>query len=95
MMMTTVFLIAATALLLSLLPYLARAIKGPTVFDRLISLNAMGTKIAVLMVLVGLLYGRADLFIDLALALFLLNLVATLLVARYVREQRKQKREWQ
>lgn len=93
MIMHVVYLAAATALLLLMLPYLARTVKGPSVFDRLIGLNAMGTKVAVLLVLVGLIYGRADLFIDLALALFVLNLVATLLIARYVRQQYNEKQD--
>jgi multisubunit Na+/H+ antiporter MnhF subunit len=37
------------------------------------------------MVLTGLIYGRVDMFVDLALALYLLNLFTTLLIARYVR----------
>jgi hypothetical protein len=32
-------------------------------------------------------YGRVDMFVDLALALFLLNLFTTLLIARYVRDK--------
>jgi multisubunit Na+/H+ antiporter MnhF subunit len=32
-------------------------------------------------------YGRVDMFVDLALALYLLNLFTTLLIARYVRDK--------
>jgi multisubunit Na+/H+ antiporter MnhF subunit len=41
----------------------------------------------VLMVMIGLIYGRVDMFVDIALALWLLNLFTTLLVARYVRDK--------
>ncbi|MBI4564724.1 MAG: pH regulation protein F [Planctomycetes bacterium] len=85
--MTHVFLAATVATLILAIPYLGRVIAGPTVFDRVVALNGIGTKIAVLMVLVGLLYARADMFVDIALAFYLLNLVTTLLLAKYVKER--------
>jgi len=82
--MESIFQISITFVLLLTLPYVSRVIKGPTVFDRLQALNALGTKVPVLFVLIGLLYERAAMFIDLAIALFLLNLFTTLLVAKYM-----------
>lgn len=87
-MMAGVWTLTALALIALMAPYLKRAIVGPSAFDRLVSLNAIGTKVGVLLVIVGLLYDRTEMFVDIALALFLLNLVATLLVARYVSERR-------
>ena len=54
-------------------------------------LLAVITAVAVLLVVVGLLYEWVEMFVDIALALFLLNFVATLLVARYVNERRKER----
>jgi len=85
--MTAVFVIVLAALLGLMLPYVVRIVNGPTVFDRIVGLNGIGTKVPVALVLVGLLYERVDMFVDLALALFLLNLFTTLLVAKYVREK--------
>ncbi|MEX0742041.1 MAG: monovalent cation/H+ antiporter complex subunit F [Phycisphaeraceae bacterium] len=85
--METAFLLAIIAVLLLLLPYVWRIAQGPTVFDRVQALNGIGTKVPVLLVLIGLLFQRADMFIDLALALFLLNLFTTLLVAKYMRRK--------
>lgn len=68
-------------------PFIARAIRGPTVFDRVVALNGMGTLLPVFMIVVGLVYGRVDMFVDIALAMFLLNLFTTLLIARYVRDK--------
>jgi multicomponent Na+:H+ antiporter subunit F len=73
--------------LLLMVPFIGRAIVGPTIFDRVVALNGMGTLIPVLLVLIGLLYNREDMFVDMALALFLLNLFMTLLIARYVRDK--------
>lgn len=85
--MNTVFVGAAIAVALITLPFTARVVSGPTIFDRVVALNGIGTLIPVALVLTGLIYDRLDMFVDLALALFLLNVFTTLLVARYVRHQ--------
>jgi multicomponent Na+:H+ antiporter subunit F len=85
--MTTIFIGAIVLVLILTAPFLVRVIQGPTVFDRVVALNGVGTLIPVLFVLVGLVYDRVEMFIDLALALFLLNVFTTLLLARYVRHE--------
>ena len=86
--MTQALFVPAAALVFVLsAPYVWRAVVGPTVFDRLAGLNAAGTNVGVLLVLIGALYGRLDMFVDIALALFLLNVVATLLLARHLRDR--------
>lgn len=87
--MTTVFIGALMVLLALFAPFLFRVIRGPTVFDRVVALNGLGTLLPVMLVLIGLLYGRAEMFVDIALALFLLNLFTTLLIAHYVRRSRE------
>jgi multicomponent Na+:H+ antiporter subunit F len=83
--MNTLFVGLTIVVLLLMLVFIGRVIVGPTIFDRVVALNGVGTIFPLLLILIGLDYGRADMFIDLALALFLLNLFTTLLVARYVR----------
>lgn len=85
--MTTIFTVAAGIVLVLMVPFIGRVIVGPTIFDRAQALNGVGTMVPVLLVLVGLIYERVDMFLDLALGLFLLNLFTTLLVARYVRRE--------
>ena len=85
--MSLVFNIATLLILLLMVPFLGRALAGPTVFDRVVALNGMGTLVPVVLILVGMIYNREDMFVDLALALFLLNLFTTLLIARYVRRE--------
>ncbi len=84
--MATILTGATIVTLLLLVPFIGRAIAGPTIFDRVVALNGMGTMVPVILVLIGLRYGRGDMFIDMAVALFLLNLFLTLLIARYVRD---------
>jgi multicomponent Na+:H+ antiporter subunit F len=85
--MMLLFGVSTLFVMLLTLPFIGRAIVGPTIFDRVVALNGMGTLIPVLMVMVGLAYGRVDMFVDIALALWLLNLFTTLLIARYVRDK--------
>jgi multicomponent Na+:H+ antiporter subunit F len=85
--MNQVFQVAAVAAMALSIPYLWRVVVGPGVLDRLVALNGMGSKIPVVVVLVGLSYERADMFVDIALGIFLLNLVTTLLVAKFVKEK--------
>ena len=87
--MSPLFLAAAIAIAALSLPYVARVIAGPTVFDRVVAVNGIGSKAPAIVVLVGLGYGRLDMFVDIALSLFLLNVVTTLLLARYMREARE------
>jgi multicomponent Na+:H+ antiporter subunit F len=85
--MTALFAGVAAAVLAVIAAFMARVIIGPTIFDRVVALNGIGTLIPVLMIKTGLLYGRVDMFVDLALAIYLLNLFTTLLIARYVRQK--------
>jgi multicomponent Na+:H+ antiporter subunit F len=67
---------------------LYRAVFGPTVLDRLIGANAIGSKTVVLLVLIGLLYERVDMFVDIALAYALLNFLAVVAASRYFQKRK-------
>lgn len=73
--------------LIMLLP-LYRAVFGPTVLDRLVGVNAIGSKTTVLLLMIGLIYGRVELFVDIALAYALLNYIAVLAASRYFHKKR-------
>ncbi|MFO7666792.1 MAG: monovalent cation/H+ antiporter complex subunit F [Desulfobacterales bacterium] len=62
---------------------LYRGVFGPTILDRLIGVNAIGSKTTVLLILIGFLYNRVDMFIDIALAYAMLNFIAVLAASRY------------
>ena len=62
---------------------LYRAVWGPTVFDRVVGAGFVGTKTAILLLLIGFIYRRIDMFVDLALVYSILNFISTLIVSRY------------
>ena len=67
---------------------LYRAVFGPTVLDRLVGVNAIGSKTSTLLILIGLVYQRVDMFVDIALAYAMLNFIAVLAAARYFQKQK-------
>lgn len=78
------FAAATAALLASLALLLARAVIGPTVFDRLLAANTMGTVTVLLLSVMGFLGGRPE-FLDLAIVYGLLNVVGTIAVLKFFR----------
>jgi multicomponent Na+:H+ antiporter subunit F len=76
--MHTFFLATAIALVLLVILSLLRAVIGPTILDRILGGNVIGTKTVVLLLLIGLLYDNLGMFIDIAIAYALLNFIATL-----------------
>ncbi len=81
------FSAAALALLAAAALLLVRAVKGPTVFDRLLAGNTIGTVAVVLLATIGFLTGRPD-FLDLAIVYGLLNIVGTIAVLKFFRHGR-------
>ena len=86
--MNDVFSYSALYLSLLMLLSLYRAIKGPTILDRLIGVNAIGSKTVVLLILIGLLFRRVDMFVDIALAYAMLNFLAVLAASRYFQKRK-------
>jgi multicomponent Na+:H+ antiporter subunit F len=72
------FLATGIALVLLMTLSLIRTIIGPTILDRILGGNVIGTKTTTLLLLIGLLYENLGMFVDIALAYALLNFIATL-----------------
>jgi multicomponent Na+:H+ antiporter subunit F len=79
------FAAAALALLATLALAAARAIAGPTVFDRVLAGNTIGTLAVLLLAVIGFLTGRPE-FLDLAITYGLLNAVGTIAVLKFFRQ---------
>jgi multicomponent Na+:H+ antiporter subunit F len=78
------FMAAAAAILAALALAVTRDIKGPTVFDRVLAGNTVGTLAILLLAVVGFLTGRPE-FLDLGLTYGLLNLIGSLAVLKFFR----------
>ena len=86
--MDNFFLYTGIYLCLVMLLPLFRAVAGPTILDRLIGVNAIGSKTTVLLILIGLIYHRVDMFVDIALAYAMLNFIAVLAASRYFQKRK-------
>lgn len=67
-----------------ILVYMYRVFQGPTVYDRILGLNGISTKAIILLTILGSLYQRLEMFIDIALGYAVLNIVGGLAVGKYL-----------
>ncbi len=78
------FVAATIAIVVAMALMLVRAISGPTVYDRVLSVNSFGTKTVLLLAVLGFLMGRPD-FLDIALLYALINFVGTIAILKFFR----------
>jgi len=76
------FAAAALAVLIAMALVLARALLGPTIYDRILALNTFGTKTVLIIAVYGFLSGRPD-FLDIAIVYALINFAGTIAVLKY------------
>lgn len=82
--MSSFFIMVLVSITAIILIYLYRVVQGPTVFDRLLGVNGISTKAIMLLVIIGTIYERLGMFVDIALGYALLNLVGALAAAKYL-----------
>ena len=63
---------------------LYRVVTGPTIFDRMLGAGAIGTKTMALILTIGLIFNRLDMFIDITLAYAVLNFIGTIAIAKFL-----------
>lgn len=85
--MTTFFLGVLLVLAALIGAYLFRVLQGPTIFDRVLGLNGISTKAIILLIVMGIVFERVEMFIDIATGYALLNLVGALAVAKYLEQK--------
>ena len=86
--MSSIFLYTGLFLAFLMVISLYRAIFGPTILDRMIGANAIGSKTVVLLILIGFIFERVDMFVDIALAYAMLNFIAVLAASRYFQKRK-------
>jgi len=85
--MTTFFLFVLFVLAGLIGAYLYRVLQGPTIFDRVLGLNGISTKAIISLIVIGIVYDRAEMFIDISTGYALLNVVGALAVAKYLEQK--------
>ena len=75
-------LLVTTTLLAAMGLALIRAIKGPTVYDRILASNTFRTKTVMIVCVLGFLTGEAELYLDIALMYALVSFIVTVAVLK-------------
>ena len=78
------FAAAIFAIIAALVLVVVRAIRGPTVFDRVLAANSVGTLAILLLAVLGFLNGRPE-WLDLGITYGVLNLIGTLAILKFFR----------
>jgi multicomponent Na+:H+ antiporter subunit F len=78
-----IYAAAALAVLLTMGLALARALLGPTLYDRILAVNMFGTKTVLLIALFAFFSGRTDV-LDIALIYALINFIGVVAVLKLV-----------
>ena len=82
--MSTLYHFFFLILTILILVYMYLVFQGPTVYDRILGLNGISTKAIILLTILGSLYGRLEMFVDIALGYAVLNIVGGLAVGKYL-----------
>lgn len=75
---------AAAALVVAMALMLVRAFMGPTLYDRVLAVNSFGSKIVLLLGMLGYVMGRPE-FLDIAILYAMINFVATIAILKFFR----------
>lgn len=89
--MHNIFFITTMILAIAIIIPFYRVATGPTVYDRILGASVIGTKTIVLISLVGYLFERFDMFVDIVLAYALLNFIGVVAIAKYLERKEAQK----
>ena len=81
--MTTFIMALTIGIALTMLVSLYRLLHGPTLWDRLSGLGLVGTKTIVLVLLMGRIFEREDIFVDITLSYTLISFIGALALAKY------------
>ena len=73
---------ATLGLVVSMVLILIRALLGPTVYDRILSVNTFGTVIVMMIAVGGYLMGRPE-FLDISIAYAMINFLGTVAVLKF------------
>ena len=79
--------LVGAGLALLLFPLVYRLVRGPTVLDRIVAANVIGTKTTVMILVIGVIFGKLNMFVDIALTYALLNFIVSIGAARFFRSR--------
>lgn len=82
--MNTFFLVIGIGMCLLVLLCLFRVTYGPTILNRAAGISAVGTKTLIILLIIGVIHRRVEMFVDISMVYALLNFVGCLVLAKYL-----------
>jgi len=76
------YAVVGIAILLAMGMALARAMAGPTIYDRILAVNVFGTKTVLIIAVIGFMIGRPE-FVDIAIVYALINFIGVIAVLKF------------
>ena len=87
--MSTFFLVIGLGLCILVFFVLYRVVFGPGVFNRIAAISAIGTKTLIILLIMGFIYGRVEMFVDISLVYALLNFIGVLAVSKFLEMEKE------
>ena len=84
MTMDSLFMGVIIGLVVVIFVMLYRVFEGPSVYDRLNGLGVIGTDTILLLVLIGYIDKRPDMFVDIAISYAILGFISLVVIAKYI-----------
>ena len=84
-MFTVILIIILVVMIIALI----RAVRGPTLYDRILAVNVVGTKTVLLISVLSVNAGRGDM-VDIALVYALINFISVIAVLRFFEYNKQQ-----
>ena len=79
-------LLAAALLVIFAVIVIYRVVKGPTMQDRVVAVNVIGTKTVVIIAIIAMALGQPD-YLDIALVYALLNFLLSIAISKFTVER--------
>lgn len=87
--MESFFIYTGLGLLLLMFIPLYRVVQGPTVITRILGVNVIGTKTTILVIIIGTIYTKVEMFVDIAITYALLNFITSIAAARFFQKNKQ------
>jgi multicomponent Na+:H+ antiporter subunit F len=71
---------------------LYRVLVGPRLIDRMLGAGAIATKTMIIILLMGFIFDREDMFIDITLAYACLNFITVIAVSKYIETMTRERK---
>lgn len=82
--MDTFFLCFLIGLILLTMVMLYRLFRGPGIFDRFIGILVMATNVILILIIIGFVDGRRDMYVDVAISYGILGFISSVILAKFL-----------